>query len=313
LTFFSFFCCCLVADCPPDRDFAIPILNLPPLHGRYGLQVDGHFFKVAGECVRRLVSRTDRRARIHADVECFVGGEAARDGLVHAPFANFLVVDVKRDVAALSHATGAQSRLDFRRIVRIGVVMGWPSQSRPLKGSPRDLRGFGSCERQVRRREPTEPEYVNPEPSETTPRPGAAVRTRAVTRHSGGAASVGALAMGAVVLGALTVGTIAMRRTRILSDRAEHPEPTTPTPVVSVRTRAVTRHSGGAASLGALAMGAMALGAMAVGTIAIRRLAIGNLALKRGRARELHIGWLQIDELMIGRIVRHDDAGGGRG
>ena len=28
-------------------------------------------------------------------------------------------------------------------------------------GSPRDLRGFGSCERQVRRREPAEPEYVN--------------------------------------------------------------------------------------------------------------------------------------------------------
>jgi hypothetical protein len=62
------------------------------------------------------------------------------------------------------------------------------------------------------------------------------------------------------------------------------------------------------ASLGVLAMGAMALGAMAVG-----RLAIGNLALKRGRARELHIGRLQIDEVMIGRIVRHDGAGGGRG
>jgi hypothetical protein len=56
----------------------------------------------------------------------------------------------------------AQNRLDFRRIVGIGVVMGWPSQSRPLKGSPRDSRGLGSCERQVRRREPTEPEYVNP-------------------------------------------------------------------------------------------------------------------------------------------------------
>jgi hypothetical protein len=56
----------------------------------------------------------------------------------------------------------AQNRLDFRRIVRIGVGMGWPSQSRPLKGSPRDLRGLGSCERQVRRCEPTKPEYVNP-------------------------------------------------------------------------------------------------------------------------------------------------------
>ena len=40
--------------------------------------------------------------------------------------------------------------------------MGWPSQSRPLKGSPRDVRGFGSCERQVRRREPTEPDHVDP-------------------------------------------------------------------------------------------------------------------------------------------------------
>src|ERR1700730_407190 len=82
----------------------------------------------------------------------------------------------------------------------------------------------------------------HPEPSETMPTPGASVRTRAVTRHSGGAASVGALAMGAVVLGALTAGTIAMRRTRILSDRAEHPEPskTTPTPVAPVRTRAVS-------------------------------------------------------------------------
>ena len=37
----------------------------------------------------------------------------------------------------------APNRLDFRRIVRIGVVMGWPSQSRPLKGSPRDLRALG--------------------------------------------------------------------------------------------------------------------------------------------------------------------------
>jgi hypothetical protein len=155
----------------------------------------------------------------------------------------------------------------------------------------------------------------HPELGETTPRPGAAVRTRAVTQHSGAAASLGALAMGAVVLGALTVGTIAMRRTRILSDRAEHPEPseTTLMPGAPGRTRAVTRHSGGADSLGALAMVAMALGAMAVGAVAIGRLAIGSLALKRGRARELHIGRLRIDELMIGRIVWHDDAGGERG
>jgi hypothetical protein len=55
------------------------------------------------------------------------------------------------------------------------------------------------------------------------------------------------------------------------------------------------------------------LGALAVGTVAIGRLAIGSLALKGGRDRELHIGRLQSDELMIGRIVRRDDAGGGRG
>jgi hypothetical protein len=36
------------------------------------------------------------------------------------------------------------------------------AEPEPPRGSPRDLRGFGSCERQVRRREPTEPEYVNP-------------------------------------------------------------------------------------------------------------------------------------------------------
>jgi hypothetical protein len=55
----------------------------------------------------------------------------------------------------------AQNRLDFRRIVRIGVVIGWPSHSRPLKGSPRDLRGFGTCERQFRRRDPKDPKTMS--------------------------------------------------------------------------------------------------------------------------------------------------------
>src|SRR5580704_14013991 len=58
----------------------------------------------------------------------------------------------------------AQNRLDFRRIVRTAMRVGrwiWPTVG-ARRGSPRDLRGFGSCERQVRRREPTEPEYVNP-------------------------------------------------------------------------------------------------------------------------------------------------------
>jgi hypothetical protein len=48
----------------------------------------------------------------------------------------------------------AQNRLDFRRIARVGVVVGCLSQGRP--GSPRDVRGLGSCERQFRRREPKE-------------------------------------------------------------------------------------------------------------------------------------------------------------
>jgi uncharacterized membrane protein len=104
-------------------------------------------------------------------------------------------------------------------------------------------------------------------------------------------------------------------RRLMLADSAEHPEPSETTPVLAAptRTRAVMQHAGGAATLGALAMGAMALGAMAVGTVAVGRLAIGSLALKRGRARDLHIGRLQIDELMIGRIVRHDDNGRRRG
>src|ERR1700738_2625629 len=85
------------------------------------------------------------------------GGEGGRgEG---APFVipSRFTEDVRADF-------GAQNRLDFRRIVRIGVVMGWPSQSRPLKGSPCDLRGFGSCERQFRRREPTEPKRCRPFP-----------------------------------------------------------------------------------------------------------------------------------------------------
>jgi hypothetical protein len=57
-----------------------------------------------------------------------------------------------------------KNRLDFCRKGRIAMGAGrwtWP----PVKqGSPRAVRGFGSCERQFRRREPTEPKRCRPFP-----------------------------------------------------------------------------------------------------------------------------------------------------
>jgi hypothetical protein len=55
----------------------------------------------------------------------------------------------------------------------------------------------------------------HPEPSGTTPTPGAPGRTRAVTQHSGGAASPEALVMGAMALGAMAVGAVALGRLAI--------------------------------------------------------------------------------------------------
>jgi hypothetical protein len=55
----------------------------------------------------------------------------------------------------------AQNRLDFRRIVRIAMASaGGLATRRHAKGSPRALRGFGSCERQFWRREPKEPKTM---------------------------------------------------------------------------------------------------------------------------------------------------------
>jgi hypothetical protein len=104
-----------------------------------------------------LLADMHRRRKTRAKLRRARSGEfAARNSMSGGRRAGcYFTEDVRADFRA-------QNRLDFRRIVRIGVVMGWPRQSRPLKGSPRDLRGFGWCERQVRRREPTEPEYVNP-------------------------------------------------------------------------------------------------------------------------------------------------------
>jgi hypothetical protein len=38
-----------------------------------------------------------------------------------------------------------QNRLDFRRIVRIGVVMGWPSQSHPYRADVETMTAFYDC------------------------------------------------------------------------------------------------------------------------------------------------------------------------
>ena len=62
-----------------------------------------------------IASRSKRRVR----------GQKFNVGAVVIP--SRFTEDVRADFRA-------QNRLDFRRIVRIGVVMGWPSQSRPLKG-----------------------------------------------------------------------------------------------------------------------------------------------------------------------------------
>ena len=54
---------------------------------------------------------------------------------------------------------------DFHLWAHLPWVKAWkaaPVPAAALQGSPRNLRGLGSCERQIRRRDPTEPEYVNP-------------------------------------------------------------------------------------------------------------------------------------------------------
>src|SRR5262249_58969379 len=58
--------------------------------------------------VRRLVVGADRRAGVHADVERLVGGEAARDGLLHAASPDFLVIHIELHSATLSDAAFRQ-------------------------------------------------------------------------------------------------------------------------------------------------------------------------------------------------------------
>jgi len=55
----------------------------------------------------------------------------------------------------------------------------------------------------------------------------------------------------------------------------------------------------GASSIGATAVGAMALGAFAVGAIAVGALAIGRLAIRRAVIKDLKIGTLTVDRLII--------------
>jgi len=58
-----------------------------------------------------------------------------------------------------------------------------------------------------------------------------------------------------------------------------------------------------AASLGAVAVGAAAIGSVAIGALALGRVAIGSLRLRRGSARALAAGRVDIDRLRIGELV----------
>ena len=58
----------------------------------------------------------------------------------------------------------------------------------------------------------------------------------------------------------------------------------------------------GATAMGALAVGGFTIGALAIGRLAIRRAAIEQLA-----ARELRLGRVEIDELVVRRLHVIDD------
>jgi hypothetical protein len=53
---------------------------------------------------------------------------------------------------------------------------------------------------------------------------------------------------------------------------------------------------------GAAAVGALALGALAVGALAIGALAIGRLSVRRADMRKLHLGAVEIDDLVVHRL-----------
>src|SRR5262245_45097881 len=71
----------LVAQRLSEFYLALTLLDVAARSGGDGHEIERHLLDLARECVRRLVIRADRRARIHADVERFVGREAAGNGL----------------------------------------------------------------------------------------------------------------------------------------------------------------------------------------------------------------------------------------
>src|SRR5262245_42059041 len=95
----------LVTQRLSEFDLALTFLDLAAGSGRDGHEIERHHLDLARECVRRLVIRADRRARIHADVERFVGREAAGNSLVHPPLTDLSVVDIELDLATFSDAT----------------------------------------------------------------------------------------------------------------------------------------------------------------------------------------------------------------
>ena len=54
-------------------------------------------------------------------------------------------------------------------------------------------------------------------------------------------------------------------------------------------------------SVGALSIGAFATGALAMGAVAVGALAVGRLNIGRSTIKDLHVGKLQVDDLVIGR------------
>jgi hypothetical protein len=59
----------------------------------------------------------------------------------------------------------------------------------------------------------------------------------------------------------------------------------------------------GAVATGALAVGALAIGALTIGRLSIGRSAIGDLLLRRGRAGQLEMEAVVIEELIVGRLT----------
>ncbi len=77
------------------------------------LEFDRHRTELAGELERHVVAVGDGRAGVETDVECFVERDAIGDALLHAAFADFLVVREQRH-------RGARERL-----VGVGFVNGF--------------------------------------------------------------------------------------------------------------------------------------------------------------------------------------------